>query len=136
MVSAGDTEHYKRPQEASFNSFFAAYGVILFAYGGHAIFPTLQVDMKEPNRFPIAIAVSFALILCIYVPTATAGFYAYGGGLQGTFQYVTLLCYLYHSLSVFIIVCAQGTFYPSWGSIITTSGMHCWASSRCTSSSR
>ena len=41
----------------SFGSFFSAFGKILFAFGGASIFPTLQVDMKDPKKFPITVVI-------------------------------------------------------------------------------
>lgn len=35
--------------------FFNAFGTILFAFGGASCFPTIQVDMKEPQKFPISV---------------------------------------------------------------------------------
>ena len=39
----------------SFGSFFTAFGKILFAFGGASIFPTIQVDMKDPKKFSFAV---------------------------------------------------------------------------------
>lgn len=34
---------------------FMAFGTIMFAYGGHAAFPTIQHDMCKPFRFDRAV---------------------------------------------------------------------------------
>lgn len=40
-------------------SFFLAFGTILFAFGGASTFPTIQNDMKERHRFPLSVTVAF-----------------------------------------------------------------------------
>lgn len=32
-------------------NYFLAMGTLMFAYGGHAAFPTFQVDMRRPSDF-------------------------------------------------------------------------------------
>ena len=39
----------------SFVSFFNAFGTILFAFGGASCFPNIQVDMKNPDKFPVSV---------------------------------------------------------------------------------
>jgi amino acid permease len=41
-------------------SFFLGFGVIMFAFGGAGIFPTIQNDMSSRDRFPLAVALAFA----------------------------------------------------------------------------
>lgn len=43
-----------------FNTFFVAFGTILFAFGGHAVFPTIQHDMRKPEDFPRTVFLSYA----------------------------------------------------------------------------
>ena len=38
-------------------SFFTSFGTILFAFGGASCFPNLQVDMKQPDKFPLAVVI-------------------------------------------------------------------------------
>ena len=45
----------------TFSGFFSAFGTILFAFGGASIFPTIQVDMKNTDEFPKAVAIG---IIC------------------------------------------------------------------------
>ena len=39
----------------NFVGFFSAFGTILFAFGGASCFPNIQVDMKDPDKFPISV---------------------------------------------------------------------------------
>jgi len=41
----------------TFANFFGAFGTILFAFGGASVFPTIQVDMGEPEKFPKAVVI-------------------------------------------------------------------------------
>ncbi|KAK3786479.1 hypothetical protein RRG08_058535 [Elysia crispata] len=63
-------------------TFLMAFGLLSFGFGGHHVFPTFQVDMKKPQKFGTAAAISFTAILCMYIPVAAAAFLAYGSNLQ------------------------------------------------------
>ena len=67
----------------TFDSFFSGFGTILFAFGGHALFPTLQVDMKEPRKFGWVMAISYFAILCLYIPVSVVTFYNFGLSTEG-----------------------------------------------------
>ncbi|XP_041453350.1 amino acid transporter AVT1D-like [Lytechinus variegatus] len=69
-----DTTH----TSPSFVSFFVAFGTIIFAFGGHAAFPTIQHDMREPKSFPKSIALAYSIIVMMYFPVAAAGYFVYG----------------------------------------------------------
>ncbi len=46
-----------------------AYATITFAYGGHAVFPTLQHDMRRPHEFWKAVLLAyFGLKRAYYSP--------------------------------------------------------------------
>ena len=48
------------PKNITANSFFNAFGTILYAFGGGSCLPTIQVDMADPNKFPIAAAIGIS----------------------------------------------------------------------------
>lgn len=66
LISVGsildyDTCHpYHETPDFNAINYFLALGTILFAYGGHAAFPTIQHDMKKPHEFAKAIKVTYA----------------------------------------------------------------------------
>lgn len=49
----------------NFVDFVLGYGAIIFAYGGHSAFPTIQHDMKEPSKFPKSVFLSYAGMLLL-----------------------------------------------------------------------
>ena len=46
--------------ERGFETFFLAFGMILFCFGGMAAFPTIQADMKEPKKFTKAVIIAMS----------------------------------------------------------------------------
>ncbi|XP_071941763.1 uncharacterized protein [Antedon mediterranea] len=72
------------PQHSNttFKKFFVAFGTILFAFGGHAAFPTIQHDMKRPSNFKWGVIWSYAVIVLMYLPVATSGYFIYGDKLD------------------------------------------------------
>ncbi len=63
-------------------SVFSAFGTIAFSFGGAALFPSFQSDMKEPKKFPRAATLGFLLVLFMYLPTGTLPFLVYGDTLD------------------------------------------------------
>ncbi|GFO10639.1 amino acid transporter antl1-like isoform x2 [Plakobranchus ocellatus] len=63
-------------------SFLISFGTMAFAFGGHHVFPTIQVDMKKPERFSAAISIAYLGILALYVPVSVVGYLVYGSNLK------------------------------------------------------
>ena len=68
MPSDMSTVTHRAP---SFQSFFLAFGTMLFAFGGLAIFPSIQNDMREPKRFGVSVLGGFA---SEYIHTGELGY--------------------------------------------------------------
>lgn len=64
--------------EITFNSFFIAFGTILFCFGGAVMFPTIQADMINPREFKTSVILSYAIMLIFYLPVSITGFVVYG----------------------------------------------------------
>jgi vesicular inhibitory amino acid transporter len=64
--------------QPSFVDFIMGYGTIMFAYSGQCAFPTIQHDMREPQKFPKAIVWSYGLIFFYYLPVSILGYFVYG----------------------------------------------------------
>ena len=56
--------------QMTFKGFFITFGTVLFCFGGMAAFPTIQADMKRPEKFTttvvVAITSKFALLAYYY----------------------------------------------------------------------
>jgi vesicular inhibitory amino acid transporter len=65
------------PSEITFKSFSFSMGTMFFAWGGSAMFPTIQVDMYEPHRFHVAVVISYVILLVFYLPVSVIGYLVY-----------------------------------------------------------
>nr|XP_039271489.1 amino acid transporter AVT1E-like [Styela clava] len=72
------TEHPDHVFHRGFDEFFLAFGMILFCFGGMAAFPTIQADMRNPEKFPKTVLIAMSCILCMYIPVGAIGFGVYG----------------------------------------------------------
>jgi amino acid permease len=39
--------------------FASSFGTMLYSFGGHAMFPTFQTDMKEPRKFGTSCRIAY-----------------------------------------------------------------------------
>ncbi|KAE9414562.1 hypothetical protein Angca_002823, partial [Angiostrongylus cantonensis] len=58
-------------------NFFLALGTLLFAYGGHSAFPTIQHDMKNPAEFTKSVILAFSIMAVMYGPVCVMGYLTY-----------------------------------------------------------
>ncbi|KAE9552958.1 hypothetical protein FO519_003835 [Halicephalobus sp. NKZ332] len=65
-----------------FTNVFLGLGTLLFAYGGHSAFPTIQHDMKIPSQFTRSAILAFAILFFMYTPVCILGYYTYGNALR------------------------------------------------------
>lgn len=56
--------HHPNP---TFQTFFLGFASILFSLGGASLFPSIQNDMKDREKFPISVIVSFIGMLTMYL---------------------------------------------------------------------
>ncbi|PVD28157.1 hypothetical protein C0Q70_10742 [Pomacea canaliculata] len=68
--------------EVDLVSFAAAFGTICFAFGGHPTFPTFQADMREPAKFGKACLIAYLVVLLMYFPVASVGYFVYGTNIK------------------------------------------------------
>ncbi|XP_013789686.2 amino acid transporter AVT1J-like [Limulus polyphemus] len=66
----------------SLKSFFLSFATILFSFGGASSFPTIQNDMKDRTKFPIAVTIAFIVLLVLYLPVASTGYAVYGSNVK------------------------------------------------------
>lgn len=72
----------KPKSDVTFNSFSTSLGTMFFAWGGSAMFPTIQVDMRNPNRFHVAVIISYIILLIFYLPVSLLGYSTYGSDVK------------------------------------------------------
>uniref|UniRef100_A0A0K0E4C1 Aa_trans domain-containing protein n=1 Tax=Strongyloides stercoralis TaxID=6248 RepID=A0A0K0E4C1_STRER len=66
----------------SYSKFFMTFGTVMFAYGGHGAFPTIQHDMKKPYHFTRSVLLAFLIIASMYFPVSIIGYMSYGDSLR------------------------------------------------------
>ncbi|KAI6184738.1 Amino acid transporter, transmembrane family-containing protein [Aphelenchoides bicaudatus] len=75
---------YPESKQAEFNviSLFIGLGTIVFAWGGHATFPTIQHDLKKPKDFTKAVVLSFSIVTLFYIIVMVTGTLVYANSLR------------------------------------------------------
>ncbi|RCN45215.1 transmembrane amino acid transporter protein [Ancylostoma caninum] len=68
--------------EVTPRQFTLGFGTIVFAYGGHPVFPTIQHDMRQPRHFSKAVMLSYIVLFLLYSPVAIGGYAVYGTSLS------------------------------------------------------
>eukprot|EP01135_Chromosphaera_perkinsii_P006620 Nk52_evm22s554 gene=Nk52_evmTU22s554 len=56
----------------------STFTVIVFSFGGCAVFPDLILCMREPRKFPKASKISFSILIFMYIPVAFASYFILG----------------------------------------------------------
>ena len=60
------------------NGYFAAFGSIMFAFGGASTFPTIQADMADKGQFKMAAVLAMTILFLVYFPTAATAYFSLG----------------------------------------------------------
>eukprot|EP01114_Cavostelium_apophysatum_P018555 TRINITY_DN5766_c0_g1_i1.p1 TRINITY_DN5766_c0_g1~~TRINITY_DN5766_c0_g1_i1.p1 ORF type:complete len:470 (+),score=79.84 TRINITY_DN5766_c0_g1_i1:167-1576(+) len=63
-----------------------AFSGLVFAFGGHNLFPAIQDEMRHKHQFNGMLTGAFLIILALYLPPSIAGYWAFGinaGGQDG-----------------------------------------------------
>lgn len=55
IIQDASTNESAYHQSPTMTSFLNAFGIILYSFGGASCYPTIQVDMRKPERFPTAV---------------------------------------------------------------------------------
>ncbi|KAK3856981.1 hypothetical protein Pcinc_036737 [Petrolisthes cinctipes] len=63
-------------------SFSLGFGAILYAFGGSAVFPTIQNDMANRSLFWMSVIGGFAGILTLYLPVSITGYVKVGDAVE------------------------------------------------------
>lgn len=73
----GLCSQYTEVPPLKMKSFFLAVGTLIFSCGGHAAFPTIQHDMRNPGEYGKSLVVSFLMLFLMYGAIATTGYFTY-----------------------------------------------------------
>ncbi|CAD5217338.1 unnamed protein product [Bursaphelenchus xylophilus] len=88
LIIVGASSDYAtcNPQrhEPTFNIFnlFVAFGTVVFTFGGHSTFPTIQHDMTRPSQFTKSSITAFITICIFYAPVVIVAYLSYGDSLR------------------------------------------------------
>ncbi|KAK0411714.1 hypothetical protein QR680_005801 [Steinernema hermaphroditum] len=82
IIDYGTCNPHREMPGFSITQYFLALGTLLFSYGGHAAFPTIQHDMKKPYHFKKSVALSFITVDLLYIPVCIVGYITYGDSLR------------------------------------------------------
>lgn len=59
-----------------------AIAIVIFSYISHPVLPTIESNMRDPDRFNTMLAITYAFIVSIKVPFALIGFLAFSSNIQ------------------------------------------------------
>uniref|UniRef100_A0A8R1E1X8 Aa_trans domain-containing protein n=1 Tax=Caenorhabditis japonica TaxID=281687 RepID=A0A8R1E1X8_CAEJA len=75
---------YRQMPKFDLKQFTLSYGTIVFAFGGHGAFPTIQHDMAKPHQFSKSVIASYCLITLVYLSVSVTGLVSYGDSMIDT----------------------------------------------------
>ncbi|OWF37632.1 Lysine histidine transporter 1 [Mizuhopecten yessoensis] len=100
-------------QTVDFQNTVLAFGTLVFTFGGHSCFLTFQMDMKREKDFKMAVICGYVVVLLMYLPVTSVGYFVYGVDLQhnvmsnlptGPLSYIVMVLVTIHLLLAFIII--------------------------------
>lgn len=63
---------------SSFSHFSVSIGLLMSGFAGHACFPSLYRDMKNPRNYPRMVNLSYAFTFAVYFLVAICGYLMFG----------------------------------------------------------
>ncbi|XP_039264193.2 uncharacterized protein LOC120340007 [Styela clava] len=82
MIKA--TSNHPQPERAEpeWSIFLSSLGTILFAFGGAGCFPTIQLDMKHPNKFSTSVVMGISTVISVYLLVGVTGLVVLGDNMK------------------------------------------------------
>ncbi|CAD5224650.1 unnamed protein product [Bursaphelenchus okinawaensis] len=81
-IDSGTCSAERAMPDFRITNYFLALGTVIFSYGGHAAFPTIQHDMKRPQEFTKSTILAFACTWGMYMPVCIIAYFTYGDSLR------------------------------------------------------
>ncbi|CAF0942300.1 unnamed protein product [Didymodactylos carnosus] len=128
-----DHKHHEPPSPVTFKTFSFSMGIMFFSWGGSAMFPTIQVDMKHPDKFHYAVIVAYIVLLIFYLPIQIIGYTVYGSHIKDNileilpkdfFRYSVEILITGHLLMAFTIV--LNPVFQGLEDVFKTPKRFCW----------
>eukprot|EP00939_MAST-03C_sp_MAST-3C-sp1_P003315 g3315.t1 len=60
------------------SGFVSAFAAITLSFGGHAVFPSIEREMKHPERFAATFDFAFVCLVVLYLATCISGYATFG----------------------------------------------------------
>ena len=57
-------------------------GLLFVGFDGHSVFPSLNIQMKHPNRFPVSLSLAYLAVFLIYLMVGAIGYAIFGDGVM------------------------------------------------------
>ena len=96
------------PPPSNFEGLLSSFGSILFGFGGVAIFPTIQNDLKEPGDFYKSVTLGYSLVTLVYVSVPLACYVILGNLIKSDILTTMAELSLYNEswlFKCFVIIC-------------------------------
>ncbi|XP_042898187.2 uncharacterized protein [Parasteatoda tepidariorum] len=75
-------ENIEENEAPTFSTISLSFGTMIFSFGGIFFFPTVQNDMEYKKKFSIAVLISYATLLILYIPVTVVGYFVYGSDVK------------------------------------------------------
>ncbi|CAG8759425.1 3558_t:CDS:2, partial [Racocetra persica] len=62
----------------TFTTLNLSFGLIIAGFAGHAVFPSIYINMKDPTKYPTTVNVSFAISTVVYILISVCGYLMFG----------------------------------------------------------
>lgn len=95
---------YSEGQEVTLSSIILSLGTFMFGFGGHAVFPTIQHDMKRPRLFTQSAIVAFFIVALMYTPISIFGYITYGNSLEDSIINSIQTNWMQQAANIFIAI--------------------------------
>lgn len=84
-------------------------------YSGHAVFPAIYRDMKDPKQYDKMVDVTYIITILLYLATAAVGYLMFGlNTMQEVKKKKTMFYYKYYIMILIFFLFFLSYFYHKW----------------------